>query len=137
MEPYMYSLVQRCKNISSQLFSIPSGRCLCFSDLLATSKIVEVIKPDSSREIIHQQWFSLALTDAALFHCILCGSALFSDQYVGRADSPERFKHMNEAVRLLNKKLQVSGDTLADSTLVAVAHLADFEVRLTSLQFCL
>lgn len=42
---------------------------------------------------------------------------------------------MNEAVRLLNAKLQVSGDALADSTLVAVAHLAEFEVSFTRCGF--
>jgi hypothetical protein len=68
------------------------------------------------------------MTDAALFHAILCGSALHMDLLAGRRESLEKIKHMKEAVYLLSKKLQEPEAELSDSTIVAVAHLADFEV---------
>jgi hypothetical protein len=77
-----------------------------------------------------QEWFSLAITDAALFHSILCGSALYMDLLTGRRDSVERFTHMKESVHLLNARLQVPGMALSDSTLLTVALLAEFEARI-------
>jgi hypothetical protein len=68
------------------------------------------------------------MTDPALFHAILCGSALYMDVVTGRGDSPEKFRHMTEAIHLLSRRLQDPGAEIADSTIIAVAHLADFEV---------
>ncbi|KAE9377527.1 hypothetical protein N431DRAFT_478767 [Stipitochalara longipes BDJ] len=77
-----------------------------------------------------QGWFLLAMTDAALFHSILCGSALYMDLLTGRQDSVERLTHMKESVHLLNTRLQVPDTALSDSTLFAVALLAEFEARM-------
>jgi hypothetical protein len=69
------------------------------------------------------------MTDAALFHCILCGSALHIDLHNGHRESLKMLKHMKEAVHLLRQRLQNPESELSDSTIAAVAHLADFEVR--------
>lgn len=69
------------------------------------------------------------MTDAALFHSILCGSALYTDLLTGRRNSVERLTHMQESVHLLNTRLQAPDTPLSDSTLLAVALLAEFEAR--------
>ena len=74
------------------------------------------------------------MTDEALFHSLLCGSALVADIQMGRIQSPERSRHMEEACRLVSVRLRSTGSELSDGTLVTVAHLADFEV---SPSFCL
>ena len=68
------------------------------------------------------------MADPALFHAILCGVALYMDVANGRGDSPEKFRHMTEAIHLLSRRLQNPGSEIVDSTIIAVAHLADFEV---------
>lgn len=46
---------------------------------------------------------------------------------MGRRESVEKLKHMKEAVHLLSTRLQDPGSELSDSTIAAVAHLAEFE----------
>jgi hypothetical protein len=55
------------------------------------------------------------------------------DLRTGRGESLEKYKHMKEAVHLLSTRLKDSGPgpgILSDSTILAVAHLATFEVSL-------
>jgi hypothetical protein len=52
---------------------------------------------------------------------------------MGRIESPEKCRHMKEAVHLLNTRLQDPDVEISDSTILAVAHLADFEVRISML----
>lgn len=66
------------------------------------------------------------MADAALFHSILYGTALYIDLLAGR-QSLEKLKHMKEAVRLLRTRLQDPVSELSDSTILSVAHLAGFE----------
>jgi len=73
------------------------------------------------------------MTDEALFHSLLCGSALVMDIQMGRSESPERSRHMKDACHLVSARLQNPESEISDGTLVAVAHLADFEV---SASFC-
>lgn len=68
------------------------------------------------------------MTDAALFHSILCGSALHIDSIRGRRDSPEKLIHMKEAIHLISTRLQDPGVTISESILFSVTHLAEFEV---------
>lgn len=69
------------------------------------------------------------MTDPALFHAILCESALTIDHLTGRAESLEKIRHMKEAIHLLKVRLQGPTLDISDSTILAVAHLADFEVQ--------
>ncbi len=82
-----------------------------------------------------QGWLPLAMTDPALFHSLLCGVLLYMDFLAGRRDSPLRFKHMNESVRLLNIRLQVDHPQLSGGTVAAVVHLAEFEVSPLDIYF--
>jgi hypothetical protein len=96
-------------------------------DLSLTSNLAKPSQLDCGQDLAGQGWLPLAMTDAALFHSILCGSALYMDLLTGRRESLEKFKHMKEAVHLLSTRLQDPGSELSDSTIVAVAHLAEFE----------
>lgn len=82
---------------------------------------------DASQDLSAKGWLPLAMRDAALFHGLLCGTALYMDFLTG-AESVEKLKHMKEAVRLLNTRLRAPVPELSDGTVVTVAHLADFEV---------
>jgi len=79
-----------------------------------------------------QGFLPLAMTDAALFQSLLCGSALHLDMFTGKKRSTEMFKHMKEAVSLLSTRLREPGEEIGDGTIAAVAHLADFEVSVFS-----
>ena len=74
-------------------------------------------------------YLHLGMSDAALFHTLLCGTALTQDLLMGRSESPEKSKHMKEACHFVSTRLQNPGSELSDGTLLAVAHLADFEVN--------
>jgi hypothetical protein len=78
-------------------------------------------------QIFSHSWLPMAMTDGALFHSILCGSALVVNVSAGRRESVEQVKHMKGAIHLLRARLQDPGSELSDSTMAAVAHLADFE----------
>lgn len=85
---------------------------------------------------LDQSWLSLGMTDAALFHSILCGSALTNDIQMGRGESMEKTRHMKEACHLVSKRLQDPREVeLSEGTLAAVAHLADFEALPSSVRF--
>lgn len=83
---------------------------------------------DPGKDVSARGWLPLAMTDAALFHSLLCGSALSQDLKTGSGDSVQGFKHMKEAIHLLSVRLQSLGPKISDSTIISVAHLAEFEV---------
>jgi hypothetical protein len=142
MEPYMYTLIHRCKphpfipllpNFPS--FSTSPNPTLTYlqppSDLsvASTAEGHSLISLSQGPSISIQGLLPLALTDAALFHSLLCGSALWMDLRTGRSESLEKYKHMKEAIHLLSTRLKDPGpEIFSDSTILAVAHLATFEV---------
>lgn len=67
-------------------------------------------------------WFPLVMTDAALFHALLCVSALF-----GLHDMILQRKHMIESIRLINNRLPGYGAT-SDATICAILFMAKAEV---------
>jgi hypothetical protein len=96
-------------------------------DLSLISNASRTSELGRGQDLAEQGWVPLAMKDAALFHLILCGSALYMDLVTGRRESLEMFKHMKEAVHLLSRRLQDLGSELDDSTILTVAHLAIFE----------
>ncbi|KAF4632435.1 hypothetical protein G7Y89_g5703 [Cudoniella acicularis] len=104
MEPYMHTLVYRYISVIAYLPQDIHG----------------------AKFLTPQGWLPLAVTDAALFHCLLCGAALHRDVTIGKPESIARFKHLKEAVHLINTQLQDPGKQISDSTIVSVAHLADY-----------
>jgi hypothetical protein len=101
-------------------------------DIILTASPVKSPQQDSGKDVSARGWLSLAMTDAALFHSLLCGSALYRDLRTGRGDSVQGFKHMKEAIHLLSVRLQSLGPKISDSTIIAVAHLAEFEVCISA-----
>jgi hypothetical protein len=73
-------------------------------------------------KVIDSAWFPLIMTDAALFHAILCTSALF-----GLHDMIVQRKHMLESIRLINGRLAGDGAT-SDATITAILFMAKAEV---------
>jgi len=136
MEPYMYTLIHRCKHLSNVIavpIFLPLGEVIYSHaslsiDICVTTEVAKI--PDSGHDPASKGYLPLAMTDAALFHALLCGTALYRDAVQGIRDSPEKCRHMTEAVHLLSARLQEPEPELSDSTLIAVSHLADFEVRL-------
>ena len=73
-------------------------------------------------KVIDSAWFPLIMTDAALFHALLCTSALF-----GLHDIAVQRKHMLESIRLINGRLSGDGAT-SDATITAILFMAKAEV---------
>ena len=96
-------------------------------DLHITSNAAKLSSLGFGQGGVKHGWLPLAMTDTALFHLILSGSALYVDLLTGRKESPEKFKHMKEAIHLLSMRLQDPGFELSEGTIVAVSHLAEFE----------
>ncbi|KAH5865662.1 hypothetical protein HBI92_115920 [Parastagonospora nodorum] len=72
-------------------------------------------------KVIDSAWFPLIMTDAALFHALLCTSALF-----GLHDIAVQRKHMLESIRLINGRLSGDGAT-SDATITAILFMAKAE----------
>jgi hypothetical protein len=74
-------------------------------------------------------WLPLVMTDAALFHAILCTSALF---LYGTSDCGSigyliQRRHMLEAIRLINARLS-GNEATSDATITTILFLAKAEV---------
>ncbi|KAH8819441.1 hypothetical protein F5884DRAFT_760528 [Xylogone sp. PMI_703] len=107
LEPYMCRLIDQYVQITTSVEKVPWS---CAGD-----------------DVSANGWLPLALTDEALFHSILCGSALYSEVVLKTGDSLEKTKHMMETIRLLNKNLRDPRFKVTDGTIIAVAHLAEYE----------
>lgn len=77
---------------------------------------------------IDSAWFPLIMADAALFHALLCTSAL-----LGLHDMAVQRKHMLESIRLINGRLSGDGAT-SDATITAILFMAKAEVSYPSKQ---
>lgn len=71
--------------------------------------------------------FALALTSPALFHMIICSSAIYMDVYSGRPESRESQLHKLEAIQCLSDSMKESSG-ISDASIGAVAYLAKIEV---------
>jgi hypothetical protein len=71
--------------------------------------------------------FELAMTDAALFHMVLCGSVLYVDILSGQPESTEALVHKIAAIRNINGGLQHNLE-VSDAMVAAVTYLAKVEV---------
>lgn len=84
-------------------------------------------EPDRQQSPDQQSLFELALSDAALFHAIMCSSSLYLDIASGRSESPQSITHKLEAIHLINTHLEDSPG-VSEATIGAVAFLAIVEV---------
>jgi len=70
------------------------------------------------------------MTDPALFHAILCTSAIYIDLVSGtKQESFPQRKHMLEAISLINTRLQVEAkECVSDATITTILFIAKAEV---------
>lgn len=87
--------------------------------------------PTQPANPIESAWYSLVMKDPALFHTILCISAIYIDFLRGAKDSFPAMKHMLEAISLLNARLQQpdSSECVSDATIATIAFIAKAEAR--------
>lgn len=71
---------------------------------------------------ISSAWFPLIMSDAALFHALLCTSAL-----LGGHNMIVQRRHMLESIRLINFRLRGDGVT-SDATITTILFMAKAEV---------
>jgi hypothetical protein len=75
----------------------------------------------------------MVMTDPALFHAILCTSAIYMDLISGRGEeSFTQRKHMLEAISLINSRLQQvdAKEWVSDATITTILFIAKVEVIL-------
>ena len=126
----MYELVHNCASslysLSSKLPSPPS--------LLTAQDLTVLVHAWFPKEAGHTEassqhgLFELAMSDAALFHAIMCSSSLCLDIAYGRSESSHSIIHKIEAIRLINVRLKVKS-AISDATIGAVCFLAIIEVH--------
>jgi hypothetical protein len=89
--------------------------------------------PDWEGDPARSDWFVLAMSDAAMFHMILCSSALYFELLTGKGNTLERDTHLLAAIQLLNIRLRNFGDAeaISDASIATVAFLAKVEVSLS------
>jgi hypothetical protein len=117
------------------------GHRICFSPpkssaLLTLPKDITVLvhiwyplEPDRKQCQGQPSLFELAMSRAALFHAIMCSSALYLNMVSGCSESSQSITHKVEAIHLINTQLQdMSG--MSDAIIGAVPFLAKIEVRL-------
>jgi hypothetical protein len=73
-------------------------------------------------------WVPLALTDPALLSAILWVSDNFQARLIGQKERPSGINHLQQAIRILNERLQSPSQVISDTTIATVASLALLEV---------
>lgn len=73
--------------------------------------------------------FTLAMTHPALFHMMMCSSAIHMDVYLGRQESRESQLYRLESIQSLNDGMKPTL-AISDARIAAVVYLAKVEVSL-------
>lgn len=76
-----------------------------------------------------ERLFSYASADAAWLNATLCLISLHYDLKLGKGISRDSLFHRGEALRIVNERLKASPEDVSDSTIGAIASLANFDVR--------
>ncbi len=74
----------------------------------------------------------MVMADPALFHAILCTSAIYVGLLSGKEEAFLQSKHMMESISLINARLRHTNGAgrFSDATLTTILVLAKAEVRL-------
>jgi hypothetical protein len=75
---------------------------------------------------VRKSWFDLFIQDAALFSMILCIAAGNLSLLIG--DPAESVYWKNEAIKIIDSRLDKSPREVSASTIAAVASLVSYEV---------
>ena len=91
--------------------------------------LVQIWVPSTFQKQVRDQhrFFEMGLSDAALFHVIICSSSLFLDFASGSSESSRSIAHKTEAIRSINAHLQ-DASRISDAIIAAVGFLAKIEV---------
>jgi hypothetical protein len=109
--------VRRCFLPLSRYIFVAMGKTKLKFDCVDAGAML----PTQSKAV-DSAWFPLVMTDAAIFHALLCTSALF-----GLHDMIMQRKHMLESIRLINNRLPGDG-AISDATITAILFMAKAEV---------
>ncbi|PVH78899.1 hypothetical protein DL98DRAFT_633581 [Cadophora sp. DSE1049] len=93
--------------------------------LLYQSSIMHITNPKQPINPADSAWFPMVMTDAALFHAVLCTSAIWVRILSANSDEFPQSKHMFEAVSLINGRL--SDADISDATITTILFLAKAE----------
>jgi hypothetical protein len=99
-----------------------------FADAFSIMHIMDPIQPANPTD---SAWFPMVMTDPALFHAILCTSAIYIGLVSGNLDLFPQRKHMLEAISLINARLQQI-DTIgcvSDTTITTILFMAKAKAR--------
>ncbi len=80
---------------------------------------------------MRKQWFGEAIQDPAYLLIKLCHGAANLFTKSDNSDSMESLTFQNEAIRIINQRLDKSPDTISDATLATVACIVSYEVSET------
>jgi hypothetical protein len=79
---------------------------------------------------VTEYWFPLAFHDPGLLHCFIgCAYSYVSFNSNSR-DGARGWKHMHEAITIVNQRLQVGKNAITGGTIIIVVGMALLEVRL-------
>jgi hypothetical protein len=96
-------------------------------DITALVHVWHPREPYPKQHSNQQSLFETAMSDAALFHAILCSSSLYLDIASGNSESYYSIIHKTEAIHLVNTQLQDSSK-VSDATIGTVDFLAVLEI---------
>lgn len=138
MQPHMHDLLHLCKSTAPHSTEI----LLQISHDILVHKLADAVIIDVSAFTDHfypieaywgfnpskKVWVPLALTDPALLHTILFCGDQFGAKLNSQKERPSAIKHLEQAIRIINERLQNPLQELSDSTVAAVAGVALTEV---------
>ncbi|KAH6723577.1 hypothetical protein BKA61DRAFT_13229 [Leptodontidium sp. MPI-SDFR-AT-0119] len=90
-----------------------------------STSIMHITDPKHPSNPTESAWFPMFMTDAALFHAVLCTSAIWTNLLSGGNDEVPQGRHMLEAISLINVRLR--NVDVSDATLTTILFLAKAE----------
>ncbi|KAG4436333.1 hypothetical protein IFR05_008186 [Cadophora sp. M221] len=90
-----------------------------------STSIMHITDPKHPANPTESAWFPMFMNDAALFHAVLCTSAIWTRLLSGGHDEVPQGKHMLEAISLINVRLRHVN--VSDATLTTILFLAKAE----------
>jgi hypothetical protein len=80
-------------------------------------------------------WMTMATTDSGAFHLTLANAALFLNAKSGEIETAESIGHYTAAVRVTERQLQNSQDSVSDGIISSVLGFASYDVCQDSNEF--
>jgi hypothetical protein len=125
----MYNLIHTCwsSNLFTSIRAIISSLLTNVSSPCRSRPRLVPTDPNYKQNQDQHSSFELAMSDAALFHSIMCSSSLYLDFASGTSESPHSIIHKMEAIHLINVQLRATS-AVSDAIIGAVSFLAIVKV---------